>query len=185
MIANVPYIETSDYSFYPTPVVNEYVISAPNNESDLEEQYFFLNLFKSLSHISSTEEIIDKEQKVGRRIKDITDVCSFLKNNPEIFAFSSEQFVLSTFEKLRSGLMQFCLDFYYIGISLEEECLFVYGQKDSIKLFFNLFFEKNEVETLVNISASTGKYIIEDNIENSIQQLFEIFQAEPFYASLS
>jgi hypothetical protein len=52
----------------------------------------------------------------------------------------------------------------------------MYGQKNDIKFFFNLFFEKNDVETLVNISTPNGKYVIEDNIENSIQRIFKIFQ---------
>ena len=86
---------------------------------------------------------------------------------------------------MRDGLMQLSLDCLSTDISQEDECLFMYGQKNNIKLFFNLFFEENDVETLVNISTSRGKYIIEDNIENSLQQLFEIFQKESSYENIS
>jgi len=61
----------------------------------------------------------------------------------------------------------------------------MYGQKKDVKIFFNLFFEENDVETLVNISTPNGKYVIEDNIENSIQRVFKIFQAEGLYGNLS
>ena len=61
----------------------------------------------------------------------------------------------------------------------------MYGQKKDVKIFFNLFFEENDVETLVNISTPNGKYVIEDNIENSIQGVFKIFQAEGLYGNLS
>ena len=37
----------------------------------------------------------------------------------------------------------------------------------------------------VNISTPNGKYVIEDNIENSIQRVFKIFQAEGLYGNLS
>jgi hypothetical protein len=67
---------------------------------------------------------------------------------------------------------------FLTDISQEDECIFMYGQKNDIKFFFNLFFEENDVETLVNISTPNGKYVIEDNIENSIQRIHEIFQTE-------
>lgn len=187
MIANVPYIETFGYKYksFNTPVVDESVRCTSDDEGDLKERISFLNAYKSLRHVSSTEEIINRERRVDRRIKDITTVRSFLEKHPEVFAFSSEQFVLAAFEKMRNGLMQLSLDSYYTGISSDEGCLFIYGRKGGVKLFFNLFFEKNEVETLVNISMPGGKYIIEDNIENSVQQLFEILQTESFYAELS
>lgn len=106
------------------------------------------------------------------------DIQSFINKVPTIFADSSEQFVLSTFEKIRNGLIPLPLDQFLIDISQEDEYMFMYGQKNDIKFFFNLFFEKNDVETLVNISTPNGKYVIEDNIENSIQRIFEIFQTE-------
>lgn len=62
--------------------------------------------------------------------------------------------------------------------------IYVWKKKD-VKIFFNLFFEENDVETLVNISTPNGKYVIEDNIENSIQRIFKIFQAEGLYGNLS
>lgn len=109
---------------------------------------------------------------------DIIKVQTFIKNVPKVFASSSEQFVITAFEEMRNGLMQLSLDLLFTDISQEEECLFMYGQKNDIKLFFNLFFEENDVKTLVNISTPNGKYIIEDNIKNSIKRLFKIFQKE-------
>lgn len=109
---------------------------------------------------------------------DIIKVQTFIKNVPNIFAYSSEQFIITVFEEVRDGLMQLSLDLLFTDISQEEECLFMYGQKKDVKIFFNLFFEENDVETLVNISTPNGKYVIEDNIENSIQCLFKIFQEE-------
>ena len=138
-----------------------------------------------MQQIISTEEIIDKEQNIYRHINDIMRVHSFIKNSPSIFASSSEQYIITAFEKMRDGLVELSLDTILTDISEEDECLFIYGTKNDIKLFFNLFFEKDNVETLVNISTPNGKYIIEDNIENSIQELFEIFQAENAYEHLS
>lgn len=108
-----------------------------------------------------------------------------MQKAPSVFAFSSEQFVLSAFEEMRNGLMQLSLDLLSSDISEEEECFFMYGQKKDVKIFFNLFFEENDVEALVNISTPNGKYSIEDSIENSIQRLFKIFQAEGLYGNLS
>ena len=108
-----------------------------------------------------------------------------MQKAPSVFAFSSEQFVLSAFEEMRNGLMQLTLDLLSSDISEEEECFFMYGQKKDVKIFFNLFFEENDVEALVNISTPNGKYSIEDIIENSIQRLFKIFQAEGLYGNLS
>ena len=62
-----------------------------------------------------------------------------MDNVPTIFAGSSEQFVLSTFEEMRNGLMPLSLDLFLTDISQEDECLFMYGQKNDIKFFFNLF----------------------------------------------
>lgn len=112
------------------------------------------------------------------KYNDVIKVKTFIKNAPKVFASSSEQFVITAFEEMRNGLMQLSLDLLFTDISQEEECLFMYGQRKDVKIFFNLFFEENDVETLVNISTPNGKYVIEDNIENSIQRLFEIFQEE-------
>jgi hypothetical protein len=106
------------------------------------------------------------------------DIQSFINKAPTIFAGSSEQFVLSTFEEIKNGLIPLSLDMFLTDISQEDECVFIYGQKNDIKFFFNLFFEENNVETLVNISTPNGKYVIEDNIENSIKQILEIFKEE-------
>ena len=106
------------------------------------------------------------------------DIQSFINKVPTIFAGSSEQFVLSTFEEIKNGLIPLSLDMFLTDISQEDECMFMYGQKNDIKFFFSLFFEENDVEILVNISTPNSKYVIEDNIENSIQRLLEIFQTE-------
>ena len=75
---------------------------------------------------------------------------------------------------MRDGLMNLSFDLLATDISIDEECLFVYAQKKDIKLFFNLFFERDSVETLVNVSTPSGKYVIESDIENTIQRLSEI-----------
>lgn len=187
MIANVPYIESCVYDYFSTPIINEYIINASENENCIDDStLFFLNAYKDREyHTSSTEEIIDKEQSISRQIGDLTKVQTFIKNAPKVFASSSEQFVITAFEEMRNGLMQLSLDLLFTDISQEEECLFMYGQKKDVKIFFNLFFEENDVETLVNISTPNGKYVIEDNIENSIQRVFKIFQAEGLYGNLS
>ena len=186
MIANVPYIDLTDYSFIYPHIANEYIIdNTDNKEKSCDSIVSFLNAYEDMYHITPTEEIINSEQKLSKRISDITKVLSFMQKAPAVFAFSSEEFVLSVFEEMRNGLMQLSLDLLLSDISEEDECFFMYGQKKDIKIFFNLFFEKNDVETLVNISTPNGKYVIEDNIENSIQRLFKIFQAEGLYGYLS
>ena len=187
MIANAPYIESCVYDYFSTPIINEYIINASENENCIDDStLFFLNAYKDREyHTSSTEEIIDKEQSISRQIGDFIKVQTFIKNAPKVFASSSEQFVITAFEEMRNGLMQLSLDLLFTDISQEEECLFMYGKKKDVKIFFNLFFEENDVETLVNISTPNGKYVIEDNIENSIQRVFKIFQAEELYGNLS
>lgn len=113
---------------------------------------------------------------VSEQISEVTKVQSYMNNVPTIFAGSSKQFVLSTFEEIINGLMPLSLDLFLTDISHEDECMFMYGQKNDINFFFNLFFEKNDVKTLVNVSTPNGKYVIEDNIENSIQRIFKIFR---------
>ena len=184
MIANAPYIDYKDYIFN-FPIVNEYIIDTSENNDYFENTLSFLNVNQEVNHIISTEEVVNNEQNLSKQISDITTVLSFIEKAPLIFASSTTQFVLSAFEKMRDGLMQLSLDCLSTDISQEDECLFMYGQKNNIKLFFNLFFEENDVETLVNVSTSKGKYVIEDNIENSLQRLFEIFQKESPYENIS
>lgn len=185
MIANAPYVDLMDYSLICSPIVNEYTIDTTNKKEILENSFSFLNACEDIYHIVSTDEIINSERIISKRISDITRIQSFMRKDPSIFAFSSEQFVISVFEKMRNGLMQLSLDLLLSDISEEDECFFMYGQKEDVKIFFNLFFEENDVEALVNISTPNGKYVIEDNIENSIQRLFKIFQSEELYGNLS
>jgi len=185
MIANVRYVDLMDDSLIYSSIVNEYTIDTTDNKECRGNTFSFLNACEDIYHIISTEEVINSEQNLSRRIGDITKIQSFMQEAPFVFAFSSEQFVLSVFEEIRNGLTQLSLDLLLSDISKEEECFFMYGQKNDIKIFFNLFFEKNDVETLVNISTPNGKYVIEDNVENSIQRLFKIFQAEGLYGNLS
>lgn len=168
MFANVPYIDP--------PIVNERVIDSSENNGYANKTISFLNIYEETYDQTSTEETIKKEQIISEQIREIKKIQSFIDNVPTIFAGSSEQFVLSTFEEMRNGLMPLSLDLFLTDISQEDECMFMYGQKNDIKFFFNLFFEENDVETLVNISTPNGKYVIEDNIENSIQRIFKIFQ---------
>ena len=186
MIANAPYIDPCEYDYFNAQIINECIINISENEDCIDDNtLFFLNAYKNGEYQGySTEEIIDKEQSICKQIGDITKVQTFIKSTPELFASSSEQFVITAFEEMRDGLMQLSLDLLCTDISQEEECLFMYGQKNDIKLFFNLFFENDDVETLVNVSAPNKKYVIEDNIENSIKRLFEIFQEE-LYGHLS
>jgi hypothetical protein len=187
MIANAPYIEPCVYDYFNAQIINECIINTNENEDYIDDNtIFFLNAYKNREFQRySTEEIIDKEQSICKQIGDITKVQTFIKNTPELFASSSEQFVITAFEEMRNGLMLLSLDLLCTDISQEEECLFMYGQKNDIKLFFNLFFENDDVEALVNVSTPNKKYVIEDNIENSIKRLFEIFQKEELYGHLS
>lgn len=185
MIANAPYVDLMDYSLIYSPIVNEYTIDTTNKKESFDNPFSFLNACEDIYHIIPTEEIINSERNLSKRINDITRIQSFMQKAPSVFAFSSEQFVLSVFEEMRNGLTQLSLDLLLSDISEEEECFFMYGQKKDVKIFFNLFFEENDVETLVNISTPNGKYVIEDNIENSIQRLFKIFQAEGLHGNLS
>lgn len=185
MIANAPYVDLIDYSLAYSPIVNEYNIENTDKKENLDNSVSFLNACEDIYHIIPTEEVINSERNLSRRINDITRIQSFMQKAPSVFAFSSEQFVISVFEEMRNGLMQLSLDLLLSDISEEEECFFMYGQKNNVKIFFNLFFEENDVETLVNISTPNGRYVIEDNIENSIQRLFKIFQTEGIYGNLS
>jgi hypothetical protein len=177
MFANVPYIDP--------PIVNERVIDSFENNGYANKTISFLNICKETYQQTSTEETIKKEQIISEQIREVKKIQSFIDNIPTIFAGSSEQFVLSTFKEIRNGLIPLSLDLFLTDISQEDECMFMYGQKNDIKFFFNLFFEENDVETLVNVSTPNGKYVIEDNIENSIQRIFEIFQTEKIYEYLS
>ena len=76
-------------------------------------------------------------------------------------------------KELLDKLKPLQMDVLTSDYSKEEECFFIYGQKGNVKFFFNLFSEKNNCEALVNISTSNGKYTIEDNVENALQQLFD------------
>jgi hypothetical protein len=185
MIANIPYLDLMDNSLVYSPIVNEYTIDNTNKKENLDNSVSFLNVCDNIYYLISTEEVINSERNLSNRINDITRIQSFMQKAPSVFAFSSEQFVLSAFEEMRNGLMQLSLDLLSSDISEEEECFFMYGQKKDVKIFFNLFFEENDVEALVNISTPNGKYSIEDSIENSIQRLFKIFQAEGLYGNLS
>ena len=187
MIVNAPYIEIYEYNHFNPQIINECVIDASEGDDSFNgNTIHFLNAYKYKEYRAiSTEEVIDSQQNINDRIREITQVYSFIEENPDIFASSSEQFIVAEFEKMRNGLMQLSLDMLSTNISKEDECLFMYGQKNGIKLFFNLFFEKNRVETLVNVSTPQKQYVIEENIENSLQRLFQIFQEEETYGYLS
>lgn len=174
MIVNVPNIDTCNGFLNPC-IVNECVIEDGNQNDYCDNTMIsFFNAIKEIYHDDSTEEVIANERNVYRHISDVKKIRMFMEKVPIIFASSSEQFVLSSFTEMRNGLMKLSFDLLATDISMDEECLFMYAQKKDIKLFFNLFFEKDFVETLVNVSTPNGKYVIEDNIENSIRRLFEI-----------
>lgn len=125
---------------------------------------------------ASTEDIIKNEYAISRRILDIQKVDAFYDAHPEIFALSSKQDVISTFDNVRDCILQLSPDLYSISLSIEEECLFIYCQKDNVKLFFNLFFDDDKIEPLINVSTPNDKYSIEDDIEQSTKKLQEILQ---------
>lgn len=79
-----------------------------------------------------------------------------------------------TIEQIYNRLKTLSWDMIVIDSSEEENYTFIYGQKGNIKMFFNLFSDDNSV--LVNISTPNDKYVIEDNIENSIQRLVEVLK---------
>lgn len=83
MIANAPYIESCVYDYFSTPIINEYIINASENENCIDDStLFFLNAYKDREyHTSSTEEIIDKEQSISRQIGDFIKVQTFIKTH--------------------------------------------------------------------------------------------------------
>lgn len=180
MIANAPYIDLINNNFIYSPIVNEYTVDFTDDNKNNDNTLSFLNVYEDLYQITPTEEVVNREQKLSKRICDIMRIQYFIQKYPSIFACSSEQFVLSTIEQIHNGLTQLSFDLLSSNIAEEEECFFIYGQKKDIKIFFNLFFEKNDVETLVNISTQSNKYVIEDNVENSIQRLYEICQKKNY-----
>lgn len=174
MIVNVPNIDICN-GFVNPYIVNECVIEDSHlNDYCNDTTISFFNAIKEIYCDYSTEEVIANECNVYRYISDVQKIKLFLEKAPTIFASSTEQFVLSSFIEMRDGLMNLSFDLLATDISIDEECLFVYAQKKDIKLFFNLFFERDSVETLVNVSTPSGKYVIESDIENTIQRLSEI-----------
>ncbi len=115
-------------------------------------------------------------QDINSHIDDIKKVKSYFASSPSIFASFSESSVLSIYENVLEALKSLSLDWFHTDISQEEEYLFIYGKKRDVIIFFNLFFENNDVDAMVVVSTPKSKHIIEDDVENSIQKLFQIFQ---------
>lgn len=122
----------------------------------------------------STREIIKKEKETAERINDRQLVKEFYNNASDIFGSCSESFVLSEYEKMRNAFIELSFDKFYTDISKSDECLFIYGIKGDLKLFFNLFFEGNIVEALVNISTPDNKYVLDGDIESCVSEMFQI-----------
>lgn len=102
-------------------------------------------------------------------------VEAFYDESSEIFGSSSKEFVLSEYQKMLNAFTKISFDKFYTNISKDDKCLFIYAIKGETKLFFNLFFDKNTVEALVNISTPGGKQVLSGDIENCISEMSEMF----------
>ena len=92
----------------------------------------------------------------------------------DVFGNSSEHFVISEYSKMRKAFIDMSFDEFHTDISRRDECLFIYGVKNNSKLFFNLYFEDNAVEALVNISTPGGKFVLDGKVEDCIMQMSKI-----------
>lgn len=121
-----------------------------------------------------TKEVVKIGKETLERINDRQLVKGFYNDAPDIFGSCSETFVLSEYEKMRNAFIELSFDKFYTDISKNDECLFIYGIKGDIKLFFNLFFEVCTVEALVNISTPGDKYVLNGDIESCVSEMFQL-----------
>lgn len=73
-------------------------------------------------------------------------------------------------------LKKMSLDKLWYDISVDDECVFFYGKKKDVKFFFNIFYDENENEALVNVSTIDKKYTIENKVEISLNKLKKIIK---------
>ena len=117
-----------------------------------------------------TESVMGEQES----LKDLIRVKEMHNESKHVFGNSSEHFVMSEYLKMRNAFVDMSFDEFHTDISHSDECLFIYGVKKNSKLFFNLFFEDNAVEALVNISTPGGKFVLDGKVEDCIMQMSKI-----------
>jgi hypothetical protein len=122
-------------------------------------------------YVTSATEFVMGEQE---SLKDLIRVKEMHNESKHVFGNSSEHFVMSEYLKMRNAFVDMSFDEFHTDISHSDECLFIYGVKKNSKLFFNLFFEDNAVEALVNISTPGGKFVFDGKVEDCIMQMSKI-----------
>lgn len=94
------------------------------------------------------------------------------------------EFVKSEFNKSLYSILELSPD--VVSIGAEEECIFIYAEYEEKSVFFNLFFEDETIEAVMNITENTNPILSYSNsIENSLQELKRVLgkdvNNEPFY----
>lgn len=124
--------------------------------------------FKSFTE-NEWRNLKDKENNLIYRLKDL------IVNNPEIFGNNSEKYIISIVKNVLDNtrlLLKF--DLISIDVSKIDKCLFLYCENNEIKLFFNIFFDNENVESLINVSKNSSKIIIDDTFNINILKLNNI-----------
>lgn len=173
MLANAPYIEYNTN----LPIVSniyEWDLEEINKKTYATTNVSFFNSCVQ-HHNLNTVEVIQLQSNISDITEAFGKVAEYMKHYPNIFAGISKEIVMMNYMKALNNIIEKNPDIIHTDISKEDECLFIYFQKGSTKVFFNMFYE-DEVEALINISTEQHKYTIEDSIENGIKQMSDILQ---------
>lgn len=78
--------------------------------------------------------------------------------------------VKSEFEYSLNSILKMSPDI--ISVGAEEDCVFIYAEYGNKSIFFNLFFEEEVTEAIVNIAEDTNPVMSYSNtVENSLNEL--------------
>lgn len=106
---------------------------------------------------------------------DLSRVKIMYNNFRDIFEKCQYHNVISEYSKIHKMFVDMSFDEFHTDISPDDRCIFIYGIKDKSKLFFNMLFENDNIEDLVNISTPNNKFSYCGTIDDCIKNTKKLF----------
>jgi hypothetical protein len=101
------------------------------------------------------------------------------KQKESLFLQISSELIREDFKKSLSNILAFAPETISVGVS-DDECVYIYFEKDGISVYFDLFFEPNQkTEVALTIfEKNESKISFTDYLDSSINKLINEFVTE-------
>jgi hypothetical protein len=115
---------------------------------------------------------IEQEEKSDRWIDLYRKFSDSFKQKKHLFPNVSSYTIKNDFKKSLENILAFCPEMINVGVS-DDECVFIYFEKDNKSIYFDLFFEA-EQKTEASVTVFENKVSIlsfTDYLDNSINRV--------------